>query len=63
MEDNLKILKVEYLIRFSSNFKLKLGGPNQNQKYLKRRWPPMEDNLKILKIEYFSNHLFDQAQI
>ena len=34
------------LIGFSSNFKLKLRGPNQNQKCLKQRRPPMEDNLQ-----------------
>ena len=44
------------LIGSSSNFKLKLRGPNQNQQYLKGRRPPMEEDLKILKVEYVSNH-------
>ena len=51
------------LIGSSSNFKLKLRGPNQNKKYLKWRRPPMEDNLKILKVEYLSNHWSDLPQI
>ena len=51
------------LIGSSSNFKLKLRGPNQNQKYLKWRRPPMEDDLKILKVEYLSNHWSDLPQI
>ena len=79
MEDDLKILKVEYLSRWpknikscvsqqpligsSSNFKLKLRGPNQNLKCLKWRRPPMEDDLKILKVEYLSNHWSDLPQI
>ena len=51
------------LIRSSSNFKLKLRGPNQNQKCLKWRRPPMEDDIKILKVEYLSNHWSDLPQI
>ena len=69
MEDDLKISKVEYLsiqqplIGLASNFKLKLGGPNQNQLTLKQRQPPMEDDLKILKVEYLINHRSDFSQI
>ena len=33
------------LIGSSSNFELKLRGPNQNKKCLKWRWPLMEDDL------------------
>ena len=40
------------LVECYSNFKLKLRGPNQNKKCLKRRQPPMKDDLKILKVEY-----------
>ena len=50
------------LNEFSSNFQLKLRGPNQNKKYSKRRRPPMEDDLKILKLEYISNHWSDFPQ-
>ena len=51
------------MIGFSSNFKLKLRGPNQNQKSSKGRRPPMEDDLKILKVEFLSNHWLDLSQI
>ena len=66
------------LIGSSSNFKLKLRGPNQHQKSLKwrssgdqtkikhssnGRRPPMEDNLRILKVEYISNHWSDLPEI
>ena len=51
------------LIGSSSNFKLKLRGPNKNIKCLKWRRPPMEDDLKILKVEYLSNHSSDPPQI
>ena len=39
------------LFCFSSNFKLKIRGSNQNQRGLKLRQPPMEDDLNILKVE------------
>ena len=51
------------LVGFSSNFKIKLRGPNQNKKCLKKRWPPMKDDLKILKVEYLSNHWSDFPHI
>ena len=51
------------LIGITSNFKLKLGGPNQNQFLLKQRRPTIEDDLKILKVEYLSNHWSDWPQI
>ena len=51
------------LIGFSSNLKVKLRGPNQNQKSSKGRQPPIEDDLKILKVEYLSSHLSDLSQI
>ena len=44
---NIKIwISQQPLIGFSLFFKLKLRGPNQNQKCLKQRWPPMEDDLQ-----------------
>ena len=47
----------------SSNFKLKLRGPNQNKLFLKQRQPKMEEDLKILKGEYLSNHKLDFPKI
>ena len=46
-------------IGFSSNLKLKLRGPNQNQKYSKQRQHPMEEDIKILKVEYITNRWTD----
>ena len=61
MEDDLNILKVEYLsnqlldhIQISN---LSLDDQTIFYKFLKWRRPPMEDNFKILKGEYHSNHL------
>ena len=51
------------LIGSSSNFKLKLRGPNQNLKLLKWWPPPLEDNLRILKVEYISDQILDLPQI
>ena len=51
------------LIGSFSNLKLKLRRPNQSQKCLKQRRPPMEDDLKILKVEYLRNHWSDLSQI
>ena len=58
MEDDLKILKVEYLSNHWSDLPqiLNLSLGDQTQKCLKLRPHPMEDDLKILKIEYISNH-------
>jgi hypothetical protein len=54
MEDDLKILKVEYLINHSSDppqiLNLSSGDQKINKKILRWRLPPMEDNLKILKV-------------
>ena len=51
------------LIGSTSNFKLKLRGPNQNQKCLKRRGPTMGNDLKLLKVGYLSNHRLVSTQI
>ena len=64
MGDNLESWTSEQpLIGVSSNFKLKLGRPNQNKKSLNWKQLPMEDDLKILKNEYISNHWSDFCQI
>ena len=53
---NIKsLISQKPLIGYSSNFKLKDSGPNQNKKSLKQRQLPMEDDLQSLKVEYLSN--------
>ena len=51
------------LIGSFSNLKHKLRRPNQNQKCLKQRRPPIEEDLQILKVEFLSNHWPDLSQI
>ena len=73
MEDDLKILKVEYLSNHWSDLpkisKLSLGDHTKIKFGLKFEMettsdrPPMDDDLKILKVEYLSNHLLDHIQI
>ena len=67
MEDDLKILKVEYLSNHLLDHTqiLNLSWDDQTifYKSFKWRWPPMEDDLKILKVEYLRNHLLDYIQI
>jgi hypothetical protein len=67
MEDDLKILKVEYisyhLLDHSQILNLSLDNQTTFYKFLKLSWPPMEDDLKILKVEYLCNHLLDHTQI
>ena len=67
IEEDFKILKVEYLRNhlLDQTQILNLGLDNQTifYKSLKERWPPMEENLKILKVEYLRNHLLDQTLI
>ena len=56
MEDNLKILKVEYLSNHlfdpTQILNLSLDGQPVLKFFFKWRRPPMEDELKILKVEY-----------
>ena len=67
MEDNPKILKVEYLSNslWDHTQILNLDWVDQSKvfKYFKWSRPPMEDDLKILKVEYLINHLLDPTQI
>ena len=67
MEDDLKILKVEYLsnplLDHTQILNLDVGDQSKVFKYFKWRRPPMEDNLKILKVEYLSSHLLDHTNI
>jgi hypothetical protein len=44
------------LIRYSSNFKLKLMEQTKIENDLKLRRPTMEDDLKLLELEYLINH-------
>ena len=70
MEDDLKILKVEYIsnhlldhaqiLNSSSDHILKIIKVKMTSK---GRRPTMEDNHKILKVKYLSNHLLDPTQI
>ena len=59
MEDNLKILKEEYLGNhlLDPTHILNLSLDDQTILYLSFKWrrPPMEDDLEILKVEYLSN--------
>ena len=59
MEDDLKIIKVEYLSNHWSDLPQILNlyqGDQTKIKYLvKWRQPPKEDDLKILKVENLSN--------
>ena len=67
IEDDLKIVKVEYLsnhlLDTTKILNLNLGEQTIFYKSLKRRRPTMKDDLKILKVEYISNHLLDHTQI
>ena len=67
MEDDLKILKWEYLsnhlLEHNQILNLSLDDQTIFYKSFKWRWPPMEDNPKILKVEYLSNHLLDHTKI
>ena len=67
MEDDLKILKVEYLSNYlldhTQIWNLSLYDQTIFCKSLKWRWHPLEDDLKILKGEYLSNCLLDHTQI
>ena len=67
MEDNLKILKVEYLNNYlldhTQILNLSLYDQNIFCKSFKWRHPLMEDDLKILKVEYLSSNLLDPTQI
>ena len=66
-QDDLKILKVEYLsnVLLDHTQILNLSFHDQTVFCKSFRWrrPPMEDDLKILKIKYLSNHLQNPTQI
>ena len=65
MEDDLKILKVEYLsnrlLDHTQVLNLSLIDQATFLESLKRRGPPMEDDLKLSKVEYLSNRLLDHT--
>ena len=64
MEDNLKILKVEYLSNHLLDHTQILNFSLYDQTLLcKGKPPPMEDNLKILKVEHLNYHLSDRPQL
>ena len=63
MEDNLKILKEEYISNCVLDHTKILIFSLYDQimfcKSLKLRRPPIEDDLKILKVEYLNNRLLE----
>ena len=60
IEDDLKILKVEYLsnllLDHTQISNLSLYDQTIFCQFFKWRQPPMEEDLKIFKVEYLSNH-------
>jgi hypothetical protein len=67
IEDDLKILNVEYLSNHWSDLIqiLNLNYWDQTKVYrnIKLKTNPTEDDLKILNVEYLSNHWSDLIQI
>ena len=63
MEDDLKILKVEFLSNLPQISNWGLGDQIKIKKNLKWRQPLMEDDLQILKVKYLSNHWWDRPQV
>ena len=72
MEDNLKILKAEYLSIHWSYLPQILNLSSENKQKSKMfemqtasngRLPPLEDGLKLLKVEYLSNRWLDLPPI
>ena len=61
MEEDLNILKVEYLNNhLLDNTKiLNLCKDDQTIIYKCLQWDNLKEDLKILKVEYLSNHLLD----
>ena len=64
MEDDLKIIKVEYLsnhiLDHNQNLNISLEYQTIFYKSLKLRRPPIEENIKV---QYLSNHSLDHTQI
>ena len=67
MEEDLKLLKLEYLsinlLDLTQISNLSLDEQTVLYKSFQWRQPSIEDDLKILKVEYLSNHLLDHTQI
>ena len=68
MEDDLTILKVEYLsncwLDLPQILNWEYGDQTKIDNVLKWRQPPMEDDLNIFQVEYLSiNHWLDLPQI
>ena len=60
MEDDLKILKVEYLGNYRADHPqilvLNWGEQSHIENCVRWRWPQMEDYLKLLKVEYLMTY-------
>ena len=67
MEEDLKLLKVEYLsnclLDHAQILNLSLHDQTILYNSFQSRWPPMEDDLKISKVQYLSNDLLDPTHI
>ena len=67
MEDDLKILKKDYLSNHlldpTKLLKLSLDDQTMLYKSFKWRQPPMEDGLKLFKVDYLSNRRLNHTQI
>ena len=67
MEDDLKLLIVEYLsnclLDHAQILNLSLHDQTILYKSFQSRWPPMKNDLKISKVEYLSNGLLDPTHI
>jgi hypothetical protein len=67
MEDDLKILNVEYLsdhwLDLIQILNLSSGNQTKVSRCFRFQTTPMEDDLKILKVEYLSIHCSDIIQM
>ena len=67
MEDDFKILKLEYLsnhlMDHTQILNLSLDDQTILYKSFELRQPPMEDDLKLFKVDYLSNRWLDHTQI
>ena len=67
MEDDIKILEVEYLSNQLSDLpqilNFRLGDQININDCLKWRRPPMEEDLEICNMEYINNHWSDLSKI
>jgi hypothetical protein len=67
MEDNLKILDIEYISNHLLDYIQILNLSSDDQtifyKFFKWRLPLMKDDIKILKVEYLNKQILFHTQI